>query len=218
MHCRAFSGCLRFPRLQPSESAAAGCVDSASGFDAASMRWLVAWAPAAWAVPAWWGEPSGRYGYEMAQALRRGFAVLDLGAESAAIEVFAQQNSSSECAEGPQEHLNVLDTKSQHWSPPPCYEQDDSDSDSGGPLRLMAQLQQVARWAVRAAASHDGSPVQGRWLERALEEMNSRRELLRAFAYRGLGSEAVAAEPLNPRVPSKALPFRAVSARLELVL
>ena len=32
---------------------------------------------------------------------------------------------------------------------------------------------EVARWAVRAAASHDGSPVQGRWLERALEEMNS---------------------------------------------
>eukprot|EP00913_Durusdinium_trenchii_P025343 g23792.t1 len=115
------------------------------------------------AVP-WEGEPNGRHGYELARALRQGFGTLDLGEEAASVDVLAHQNTTA-CGNGPQEHVNVLDTKTPRWSLPPCWRDGPL-----GPQRLMEEMQKVARWSVRAAAAF--APRGERWLQRALQEMD----------------------------------------------
>lgn len=166
------------------------------------VLWVVAAAlPVVWAAIPWQGEPSGRNGKEMATALRQGYAILDVGPNSASSHVLSMQNRSLNCSQGPQEHVNVLASSDGiHWALPPCWRFGESVGHPQALVGLAAEMSQVSRWVVRAAAVH--APKTEEWLPRALQEMDGRSELLRAFAYR---SEVDEVEPqkLLPTVPSK---------------
>ncbi|CAE7322789.1 unnamed protein product, partial [Symbiodinium sp. KB8] len=108
------------------------------------VLWVVAAAlPVVWAAIPWQGEPSGRNGKEMATALRQGYAILDVGPNSASSHVLSMQNRSLNCSQGPQEHVNVLASSDGiHWALPPCWRFGESVGHPQALVGLAAEMSQ----------------------------------------------------------------------------